>query len=335
MSELISRTSLLRNLFRSDVKKSPALKCSGFDFKQEHIGTFAVTDKISNANSLSFVGGVPIFERYFLGSEFDIRGYDTRSIGPIAPYNTYLTTRNIVASSTIAGDPTQVPLMSPTLLSEIATLGQLNGADGTDAALYQRNFRFVGGDTKLLGNFEYRIPIFGPASMALFADVGAVFNLRKSGLQYINSEFLQDDTFVGAGTLGTIALLNYPQLATSFGSVFVFQGQLMSGETFRELFCASQACPFSVEPGITPVFLRGDVQTNAVLDLDGAAFNKIGDFKSSVGAELRVQVPIVNVPFRLIYYYNPNAVLGLTDEVPNLFLPGKKSGWRFTVGRTF
>ncbi len=316
-------------------KDKPSAEVFGFRLQAGHIGAFAVTDTIRNANSLSFVGGVPIFERYFLGSEFDVRGYDTRSIGPIAPYNTYLTTRNVVASSNIAGDPTQVPLMSPTLLSEIATLGQLNGADGTDNALYQRNFRFVGGDTKLLGNFEYRIPIFGPASMALFADVGAVFNLRKSGLQYINSEFLRDDTLVGAGTVGTIALLNYPQLATSFGSVFVFQGQLMTGETFRELFCASQSCPFSVEPGITPVFLRGDVQTNAVLDLDNAAFNKIGDFKSSVGAELRVQVPIVNVPFRLIYYYNPNAVLGLSDEVPNLFLPGKKSGWRFTVGRTF
>jgi hypothetical protein len=51
--------------------------------------------------------------------------------------------------------------------------------------------------------------------------------------------------------------------------------------------------------------------------------------------ELRVQVPIVNVPFRLIYYYNPNARIGITEELPGIFLPGKKSGFRFTVGRTF
>jgi len=48
-----------------------------------------------------------------------------------------------------------------------------------------------------------------------------------------------------------------------------------------------------------------------------------------------VQVPIVNVPFRLIYFYNPRAVLGVQDVLPGIYLPGKKSGFRFTVGRTF
>ena len=241
----------------------------------------------------------------------------------------------MVAALNLSGDPEQIPLMAQPLLDAIATLGQLNGPDGPQTALLQSNFRFVGGDTKLLGNFEYRIPIFGPASMAFFADIGAVFNLRSTGTQRINSEFLPDDSFLGVGTLGTLALQNYPQLASSFGSVFVFENQLLSGETFRELFCASQACPFSVEPGITPVFLRGEVQTNALLELDNAAFNSIGDFRSSIGAEFRVQVPIVNVPFRLIYYYNPNAVFGISEEVPGLFLPGKRSGFRFSVGRTF
>ncbi|MGI8883349.1 MAG: hypothetical protein ACR2IA_03790, partial [Pyrinomonadaceae bacterium] len=66
-----------------------------------------------------------------------------------------------------------------------------------------------------------------------------------------------------------------------------------------------------------------------------SAFNKFSDFRSSVGLELRVQVPIVNVPFRLIYYYNPNAKLGVTQEAPGIFLPGKRNGFRFTVGRTF
>jgi hypothetical protein len=51
--------------------------------------------------------------------------------------------------------------------------------------------------------------------------------------------------------------------------------------------------------------------------------------------ELRVQVPVVNVPFRLIYYYNPNGKFGITDEIPALNLPGKRNGFKFTVGRTF
>ncbi|NNE67236.1 MAG: outer membrane protein assembly factor BamA [Pyrinomonadaceae bacterium] len=316
-------------------KNSDNAEVFGFRLQAAHIGSFAITDKIRSANSLSFVGGVPIYERFFLGSEFDVRGYDTRSIGPIAPYNTHLTTRNVVAASNITGDPEETGALSQSLRNEIAQLGQLNGIDGTDNALYQRNFRFVGGDTKLLGNFEYRIPLFGPATMAFFTDIGAVFNLRKTGDQFINSEFLRDDQLVGPGTVGRIALNNYPQLASSFGSVFIFQGQLMTGETFRELFCASQSCPFTVEPGITTSFIRGEVQTNSVLKLDDAAFNKLGDFKASLGAEIRVQVPVVNVPFRLIYYYNPNATTGFREEVPGLFLPGKRSGWRFTIGRTF
>ena len=71
------------------------------------------------------------------------------------------------------------------------------------------------------------------------------------------------------------------------------------------------------------------------LEVDDAAFNGIGDFRSSVGIEARVQVPVVNVPFRLIYFYNPNGVFGFAEETPGLFLPGKRSGFRFTVGRTF
>jgi outer membrane protein assembly factor BamA len=35
------------------------------------------------SNSLAFVDGVPIFERFFLGDEFTIRGYNVRSITPL------------------------------------------------------------------------------------------------------------------------------------------------------------------------------------------------------------------------------------------------------------
>ena len=53
------------------------------------------------------------------------------------------------------------------------------------------------------------------------------------------------------------------------------------------------------------------------------------------GAELRVQIPVLNVPFRLIYAYNPNA---RKDQVTNgfpCFFDEKKSLFRFSVGRTF
>lgn len=301
------------------------------------IGTYATTDKIRNANSLAFVGGVPIYERYFLGSEFDIRGYNSRSIGPIAPFDTYVTARNVSLATNISGTPTAATGLDSSLQQEITNLGLLTGAGGTNSALFSKNFRFIGGDTQLLGNFEYRIPLFGPANLAFFADIGSVFNLRKSGIQTVDSEFLTDDTFIGAGSLTALALRNNPELESSFGSILLYNNRVLTKSDFLREFCGGNrfGCPTSLSPTIQQFYLRGEAQQNSLLRVDESAFNKLSDFRASVGVELRVQVPIVNVPFRLIYYYNPNARYGLTQEAPGIFLPGKRNGFRFTVGRTF
>ncbi|MET0751839.1 MAG: outer membrane protein assembly factor BamA [Pyrinomonadaceae bacterium] len=311
----------------------------GFRIIAGTIGSFATSDKIRNANSLAFVGGVPIYERYYLGSESDIRGYNARSIGPIAPYDNYLTTRNIVAATNSSGTPVAAGGFTDggRTLAELAQLGTLTGYTGSNMALLNNNFRYIGGDTQLLGNFEYRIPIFGPVSLAAFADIGSVFNLRKTGTQVINSTFLSDDTFVGAGTVTGLALRNAPELEGRFGSILLRNNQVLTTTEFVDIFCNGNrfGCPISVPGGIQQLFLRGEAQTNSLLRVDDAAFSNLGNFRASVGAELRIQVPVVNVPFRLIYYYNPNGKFGFTPELPNLFIPGKRSGFRFTVGRTF
>ena len=74
-------------------------KFSVSEFRRELSEVLATSDKIRNANSLAFVGGVPLYERYFLGSEFDLRGYNARSIGPIAPFDGFVTTRNVVVGN--------------------------------------------------------------------------------------------------------------------------------------------------------------------------------------------------------------------------------------------
>lgn len=300
------------------------------------IGSYATTNKIRSANSLAFVGGVPLYERYFLGSEFDIRGYDSRSVGPIAPFDTYVTTRNVVVAGNASGTPVAAPGIDAATLQEIGGLGLLTGASGNNSALFNRTFRYIGGDTQLLGNFEYRIPIFGPVTLAAFADVGSVFNLRKSGTQTINSEFLPDDSFLGAGTVTALALRNNPELNGGIGAFFYQNGRVLTASDVRRLCALTPGCPIIRFPeNLTTLFLRGEAQQNSLLRTDDSAFNKLSDFRSSVGLELRVQVPVVNVPFRLIYYYNPNARYGFTEEVPGLFLPGKRNGFRFTIGRTF
>ncbi len=319
-------------------KRSKNAEVFGFRIIAGTIGSFATTDKIRNANSLSFVGGVPIYERYFLGSEYDIRGYNVRSIGPIAPFDRYISTRNVVAASNSSGiPPTPIEGLDPARAAEIAALGLLTGPSGANPALVANSYQFIGGDTQLLGNFEYRIPIFGPASLALFADIGTVFDLRKTGTQQINSEFIRDDTFLGPGVVTALSLRNTPNLESSFSSLLLYNNQILTKTQFVDTFCRGNrlGCPVSLPEGIQQVFLRGEVQRNDLVRVDDAAFNSFGDFRSSIGVELRVQVPIVNVPFRLIYFYNPNAKIGFREELPNLFLPGKRSGFRFTVGRTF
>jgi outer membrane protein insertion porin family len=111
----------------------------------------------------------------------------------------------------------------------------------------------------------------------------------------------------------------------------------MTKTDFLNEFCRGNrlGCPTSLTPQVQQIYLRGEAQQNSVLKVDEASFAKISDWKASVGLELRVQVPVVNVPFRLIYFYNPNAVFGVTSELPGIYLPGKKSGFKFTVGRTF
>jgi outer membrane protein assembly factor BamA len=55
------------------------------------------------------------------------------------------------------------------------------------------------------------------------------------------------------------------------------------------------------------------------------------DFKTSTGAEIRFFMPVLNVPFRLIFAHNPQRE-GVLD---NNFQPEKKFRFRFDVGSTF
>ena len=322
---------------RNRKKKNPDV--FAFRIMAGTIGSYAVTDTIKNANSIAFVGGVPVYERYYLGSENDIRGYTSRAIGPIAPFDTYVTTRNIVVATNAAGTPTPItgfPPNSP-IPAQLAAIGTLTGPDEPNPALFSRNYRFIGGDTQLLGNVEYRIPIFGPATLAVFADIGSVFNLRSSGTQRIDSEFFDDDRFLGPGRITALGLINTPVLESSFGSLLYYRNRVMTKTDFVNEFCRGNrfGCPTSLSPEVQQLYLRGEAQQNSLLKVDESFFDSISDYRSTVGLELRVQVPIVNVPFRLIYYYNPNGKFGNTEELPGIFLPGKRSGFRFTVGRTF
>jgi len=302
---------------------------------------------------------VPIYERFFLGDEFTIRGYNVRSISPETPLDTYITSRNVVVATSPTGTPTPVPGLS----QAFAAIGTFTGPTGSNIAQLPRAYTATGGDTQVLGNFEYRFPILGSAvGGAFFVDVGSAFNLRSKREQAYSSEFLADQPF-----LTTIGQIRCPRLDASAGGT----GLGVAGITLNSLAACgsfsnlafiggglnaliahdnrivteneldqhlggplnSLGLPF----GFFPVFLRGDAQTNTVVRLNQSLFAKFTDIRSSMGAEVRFQIPILNVPFRLIYAYNPNARKNqVIDGFPFFFgLNEKKSVFRFSVGRTF
>ncbi|HEU4434239.1 MAG TPA: outer membrane protein assembly factor BamA [Pyrinomonadaceae bacterium] len=329
-------------------KKSPRPEVFGFRIIAGTVGSFAITDKVRDANSLAFVDGVPIFERYFLGDEFTIRGYNVRSISPIAPVDSFITSRNVVFSSTGAGPVQQVAGLPA---QAAITLGTFTGAGGSNPAALPRSFTSVGGDTQLLGNFEYRIPIISDAvSLAAFADIGTAFNIRTKSDQTFSSEFLPDQPFlstVGAFpcprfnqnvpiSLSSIALCNNPNLASSAFLSLVARDNRIVSQAELEAAQTGDINPLTLLPrGFQPVFLRGEAQTNSVVRLSQSLFDSIGDYRSSLGMEVRVQVPVINVPFRLIFAYNPNARPNqIIDGFP-FFFNEKKKVIRFSVGRTF
>jgi outer membrane protein insertion porin family len=329
-------------------KRSERPEVFGFRILAGTVGSFATTSKVKNSNSLAFVDGVPIFERFFLGDEFTIRGYNVRSISPIAPLDIFVTSKDVVLATNATGAPTAVP----GLPASLANIGVFTGVSGNNIARLPRSFTSVGGDTQILGNFEYRIPIIGRSvSLAAFADIGSAFNIRSKGDQLFSSEFLDDQPFLSTigfipcprfaagftqASLSAFALCNNPQLAASpFVSLVARDNRIVSQ---AELDNASTGTidPTTLMPfGFQPVFLRGQAQTNTVVRLSESLFDKLGDFRSSLGMEVRVQVPVINVPFRLIFAYNPNAREDQVIQGFPFFFNEKKKVVRFSVGRTF
>lgn len=293
-------------------------------------------------NSLSFVGGTPIFSRFFLGGEDTIRGYDVRSISPVVLVERRLTTTNVQAVSGEEIDllrTTNVlpvvrdddpPLTSPFVREELI-----------------RSFTFtnrlinlspipIGGDTQLLFNAEYRIPLTPPGSfnlsIAAFADVGSTFNLRRYNDQLIISNPLLQ-------TISPFLGLNTDQLtsvvfAPGGGMVINPDGRLATQEEI-DFARLAQGSPAGALPnGYTSIFIRGIGQTKDTVFLSQAesGLKGIDNYRASVGIEFRILMPVVNVPFRLIYAYNPNArVVPRPDQI----FREQRTAFRFSIGRTF
>jgi outer membrane protein insertion porin family len=94
---------------------------------------------------------VPFYERFFPGGDYDIRGFEFRSIGPIS-----FLTRNVDKLDPETGGVITAPF---------------------DDIVY------IGGDTQSVFNLEYRIPIVGKTvTLAPFVDIGNAWVINKKDL---------------------------------------------------------------------------------------------------------------------------------------------------------
>jgi outer membrane protein insertion porin family len=324
--------SLQYKLFLPVLKKrSERPHVVGMRFLAQHARAYGTP---FDTRSLSFVGGVPIFERFFLGGEDTIRGYNIRSISPIVPSDSYLSTRN-PAAKVLDASGNLVDAPTGTVAPSVLRAYQFDAPEGACAATpapancnvvrARTFFTPVGGDTQFLYNLEYRVPIVGPLAVAAFADVGTSFNVRNYKDQIVNTNFLSQNissfgAFLGA-TVDTQSVVLNPA------------GRIATVEELQ-----SAATPAGgVPPGFRSVTIQGDARSFDIVRLSqpGTSLGRrlFSDWRSSLGLEIRVQVPVINVPFRLIFAYNPNAKTDLTD--PSVLFLERKTVVRFSVGRTF
>ncbi len=129
---------------------SPTLEYRYFHPANKRRNTLAF--RLMGSHIRSFGGiSVPFYQRFFMGGDFDIRGFNFRSVSPIA-----FITRQLDVTDPETGFTVKRPF------DDIVQ---------------------VGGDTQGIFNFEYRIPIVGPITLAPFADVGGSWATQKSQLQ--------------------------------------------------------------------------------------------------------------------------------------------------------
>jgi outer membrane protein insertion porin family len=221
---------------------------------------------------VSGYGGLqaPIYDRFYMGGEDSIRGFDIRVISPRA-----LVTQRTFNQVTQL-DPTGAPVIDPTT----------GGTIINNVPVYVSFPYSVGGDTQAIYNIEYRIPIVGPVTLAPFLDIGKTWVMKKSSL-----------------TVADGALTNFYKYENG---------------SFRPLHPgeALEIIPETTKP------------------------------RASTGLEIQVVLPVINAPFRLIYFYNPlqlNSFVARPEggfpypiyDNYDQYGVQKRSGFKFSVGRTF
>jgi outer membrane protein insertion porin family len=123
--------------------------------------------RIQLAHTTGFGGEVaPPTHRFYSGGEQDLRGFDTRSVSP------YTFIPNKLDFTLTNPDGTAVPLNPAN-----PALGNVQ----IPLPIYR--MVTIGGDTQLVTNLEYRIPIINQVTFAFFTDFGMTFDAQPGQLR--------------------------------------------------------------------------------------------------------------------------------------------------------
>jgi outer membrane protein insertion porin family len=184
----------------------------------------------------------------------------------------------------------------------------------------------------LHGQMEYIRPL-GNTILPIFEKLflGGEYSVRGFDLRTIGPMDPQTGLVLGGNKS---LLFNVEQIFSIAGPVrlilFYDAGQVRDvGQpfTWQENILRVQppAVPLLVDP-LKTVALTDPSVTNTIIN-DGS----YSAFKTSTGAEIRFFMPVLNVPFRLIFAYNPQRA-GVLDST---LQPQKAFQFRFAVGTTF
>ncbi len=125
----------------------------------------------------SFITGfgglvAPPFQRAYLGGENDLRGFDIRSVSPVA----FLPSVGAIVLTNPDGKPVPVDPSKP-------------ASGNVTVPIPLDQITFPGGDLSIVTNFEYRITIYGPVALAPFLDAGIDPVVRTSQLQIAQDQY--------------------------------------------------------------------------------------------------------------------------------------------------
>jgi outer membrane protein insertion porin family len=244
----------------------------------------------------------PPFERFYMGGENDIRGFDIRSISPVAylPNSGSIQLRNPDGSLVLKNpaNPLQGAYTIPIPVDQIV---------------------FPGGDLSAWGNLEYRITIAGPVVLAPFVDMGVDPILRPSQLKITPQELttLQQEKF------------GCPQLDIAFNCIGQESG-VFSGKGDQNLQIASNT-------NWTPRMSTG-LELQVLLPIVNApfrvywAYNPLRlDTNSTVPSQFQITRQMFPAGAAGDYTYREATSL----YSPHFMLREPRKTFRFTVATTF